>query len=146
MGVYVCTRSLHVSQLWKTEYPDALMNARQHSLRRVFNRAHIRRLLRICVFHLRMKRSIYKYYPLRLRLYAILRWFKFVEGQYLHTTPGLKGAVRRRQDLNFKLGAALQEFSRDFVFARVPDKVEYTRFASCRAPTHTLLVRACVRV
>jgi len=95
-------------------------------IRRLFNRAHIRRLIRICVFHLRLKRSIYKYYPLRLCLYALLRWFKFVENRYLHTTPGLKGAVRRRQDLYLKLGVRLEEFSSYLVFARVPNMVEYT--------------------
>ena len=94
-------------------------------IRRVLNRAQIKRLLNICFQFLKMERSIYKYYPLRVKFYAMLRWFKQVEFKYQHTSYGLKTRVRRRQDLYMALDRALRAFIGAQTFARTPNKQEF---------------------
>ena len=94
-------------------------------IRRVLNRAQIKRLLNICFQFLKMERSIYKYYPLRVKFYAMLRWFKQVEFKYQHTSYGLKTRVRRRQDLYMALDRALRAFIGAQTFARTPNRQEF---------------------
>ena len=97
-------------------------------IKRIFHRAHMRRLLIICTQHRRMERSIYRYRPLRLMFYALLRWFKEVEFQYVHTTKGLKAQTQRRQDVHTKLSHSLYAY-RDSLSGsavmRLPNNAQY---------------------
>jgi hypothetical protein len=113
------------TKVFRTVWGNLRKAAFKVRMRRVLNRAHVRRLLHICARHRQLERSIYKYRPLRLKLYALLRWFKLIEYQYTHTTKALKGHVRRRQDLYMKLSDCLRAYCDRQVFMRLPSLQVY---------------------
>mmetsp|Transcript_2321 Transcript_2321/g.3725 ORF Transcript_2321/g.3725 Transcript_2321/m.3725 type:complete len:896 (-) Transcript_2321:1172-3859(-) len=77
-------------------------------MKRIFNKAQIRRLLVICAWHHKMDRSIHKYRPLRVLYSWWLQWLKLVEYNYLYTTPQLKEQVRRKYELQARLSDELR--------------------------------------
>jgi hypothetical protein len=123
---------VHAARIFRMCWRTICKPAFRVRMRRVYNRAHVRRLLKICFQFLKMERSIYKYYPLRVKFYAVMKWFKLVEFKYQHTSYGLKTLVRRRQDQYMALSNALRAFAEAQRFARAPNNQEFhTIFFVC---------------
>jgi hypothetical protein len=116
---------LHAARSFRICWRTLCKPAFRVRMRRVYNRAHVQRLLKICFQFLKMERSIYKYYPLRVKFYAVMKWFKLVEFKYQHTSYGLKTLVRRRQDQYMALSNALRAFTEAQTFARAPNNQEF---------------------
>mmetsp|Transcript_23935 Transcript_23935/g.77833 ORF Transcript_23935/g.77833 Transcript_23935/m.77833 type:complete len:448 (+) Transcript_23935:143-1486(+) len=96
-------------------------------LRKIMNRAYLRRLVLRCSEFMSLEKSIHKYRPLKLKHRSFVCWLQALEIQFNYTTFGLKNKVLRRQVLAFRLSNAMNNWNDGNKELAIPTTAEFFR-------------------